>query len=417
LNFEFGKRSNEEKDWQEFLLRGPLGQFILSGDTALNFKLDYETALQITKELWKANIWDFEQVNMVYGFYKAIPSERWTSVITSGVQLQGILTARHSNVKKELAKNKGYKVPNAMIIELAKLTQGMSFSDDMKGYEAYFKNILEFDERAEGAVKRKVYMNNLGSEVSVSSVPKWVRTVGAGIYYCTPWGPWGSFGKYNPGKNLEGLQDSVFLDISKARELYSLKGEVPEEGKTEEDKFIEYISPLMCIAGVRPSKEAVANFKTILEFAKEHNDVNAMVNVSFYQKTWFKGVVTVGIIGLCIALSIFAPPLIGGVVLGGVLLTGFIAGVAAKGFTGFIDAIKGIYKGVKEKGLMNSIQDFYKTPPNLKLGDIDKFSNIETMCSLIKDGTLSAEDIGKLKLNTLRNVLDNSYSWMISREE
>jgi hypothetical protein len=335
---------NEEKEWQEFLLKGPLGQFILSGKTALNFKLDYETALQITNELWKANIWDFEQVNMVYGFYKVIPGERWSSVITSLNQLKGILTARHSNVKKELAKNKGYKLPDAMVIELAKLTEGISFSD--KGYEEYFKNMRELNENVEEGVKRSIEINNFKSEVSISEWPKAVRSFVAFVRMIVPWGgtKGTKVGQFNPGRSFKGLQDAVFLDISKARELYNLKEGVVEEGKTEEEKFIEYISPLMCIAGVRPSKEALSNFKTILEFAKEHNDVNAMVNVSFYEKTWFKGVVTAGIIGLCIALSIFVPPLIVGVVLGVGVVIGFIAGVAAKGFTGFIDTIKGILR-------------------------------------------------------------------------
>jgi hypothetical protein len=106
-----------------------------------------------------------------------------------------------------------------MVIELARLTKGMSFNDDMKGYEAYFKNILEFDERAERAVERIVYMNNLSSDISLSSVPKWLRTLGAGIYYLTPWG---RFGRYNIGSSFKGLQDSVFLDISKAREFFFL---------------------------------------------------------------------------------------------------------------------------------------------------------------------------------------------------
>jgi hypothetical protein len=108
-------------------------------------------ALQITNELWKNNIWDFEQVNMVYGFYKAIPGESWSSVIRSLNQLKGILTARHSNVKKELAKNKGYKLPDAMVIELPKLTEGISFSDE--GYKEYFRNMRELNTNAEEGVK------------------------------------------------------------------------------------------------------------------------------------------------------------------------------------------------------------------------------------------------------------------------
>jgi hypothetical protein len=45
---------------------------------------------------------------MVYGWYKeAIPAKSWSNVITSHVQLQGILTVRHSNVKKQLADIKG----------------------------------------------------------------------------------------------------------------------------------------------------------------------------------------------------------------------------------------------------------------------------------------------------------------------
>jgi hypothetical protein len=36
---------------------------------------------------------------------------------------------------------------------------------------------------------------------------------------------------------------------------------------------------------------------------------------------------------------------------------------------------------------------------------------------LAKDGTLNPEDIGKLKLNALRSLLDNSYPWTISRDE
>jgi hypothetical protein len=97
---EIAERFMNEEEWKQFLREGSLGQFIFSGDTESEFKFDYDTALQITKELWKSDIWEFEQVNIVYGFYKAIPAESWASVIRSRVQLQGILTARHSNVKK-----------------------------------------------------------------------------------------------------------------------------------------------------------------------------------------------------------------------------------------------------------------------------------------------------------------------------
>ncbi|MDR1087615.1 MAG: hypothetical protein LBL16_05245 [Endomicrobium sp.] len=74
-------------------------------------------------------------------------------------------------------------------------------------------------------------------------------------------------------------------------------------------------------------------------------------------------------------------------------------------------------KNINPSDLLKAVTEFYKTPPNLKIGDINKFSNIEAICTLAKDGTLSSQDIGKLKLKALRNLLDNSYPWTISAQE
>ncbi|MDR1474195.1 MAG: hypothetical protein LBS38_00685 [Endomicrobium sp.] len=393
---------DQDSDWKQFLTEGPLAQFIFSSDIIVDFKFNADTALRITNELWTAGVWDTEQIELLYGWYKSIPVESRAGAITSFIQLKGVLTARHSTIKKELAKQKGYKLPNAMVIELAKLTQGMSFGNDMKGYEAYFKNILEFDERAEVAVERTVYMGNLASDVSLSSVPKWLRTFGAGIYYLTPWG---RFGRYNSGSSFRGLQDSVFVDVSKARDFFSLQGEdVDNTGN-----FINFIRPLMSISGAKNDKTdtALDNFKSFLELTTMKN-IDAMTKTKFYQHKYFKIAVTAVLIALFSAVTFG---------IGGVVATIAFALLSVTAIVALL--VRKLYykEDINPLTLLKSVPKFYETPSNLKIGDINKFNNIETLCTLAKDGTLSSKDIGKLKLNTLRNLLDNSYPWIISTEE
>jgi hypothetical protein len=394
---------DQDSDWKQFLTEGPLAQFIFSSgiDIIVDFKFNADTALRITNELWTAGVWDTQQIELLYSWYKLIPAESRAGAITSLTQLKGVLTARHSTIKKELAKQKGYKLPNAMVIELARLTQGISFSNDRKGYEAYFKNILEFDERTQRAVERTVYMGNLASDVSLSYMPKWLRTFGSGIYYLTPWG---RFGRYNAGSSFRGLQDSVLLDISKACELFSLQGDVANR-----EEFINFIRPLMSISGAKNDKTdtALDNFKSVIELTTG-KDIDAMTNTKFYQHKYFKIAVT------AVLIALFSVVTFG---IGGVVATISFALLSVAVIVTLI--VRKFYykKDINPSDLLKSVPKFYETPPNLKIGDINKFNNIETLCTLAKDGTLSSQDIDKLKLNTLRNLLDNSYPWTINTEE
>ncbi|MDR1087617.1 MAG: hypothetical protein LBL16_05255 [Endomicrobium sp.] len=91
---------NQDSNWEQFLTEGPLAQFIFSSGIIVGFEFNADTALRITNELWTAAVWDTEQIELLYGWYKSIPAESRAGAITSLTQLKGVLTARHSNIKK-----------------------------------------------------------------------------------------------------------------------------------------------------------------------------------------------------------------------------------------------------------------------------------------------------------------------------
>jgi hypothetical protein len=237
--------------------------------------------------------------------------------------------------------------------------------------------------------------------------------------------------------DFKDLQDSVYLDVSKARELFSLQKRetaVSAEGIeleeiTEEEKFIGFIRPLMSIAGDVNDKTDVVldNFKTFLKFA-EGKDIDGMVNVKFYQKTWFKVAVTIGVALLISAtsatLAIFAAPALAAAV------AAFTITIAKTALISVIPTIAiGISIFLNRKGgikeIPSNIAKFYKTPPNLKITEINKFSKLGTVSALIKDGTIQDDKSFKtFNLKELRAALDSdqlcnqeSMTFGLSQEE
>jgi hypothetical protein len=251
---------NKDEGWRDFLVNGPLGEFVLGEVTGLGFNfanLDFETceklADDITAAFWKADIWDADQVEQLYGWYQMIPPDQ-RNVITSLSQLQGILTASHSSAKKQMAEQYGITLPSAMVIELAKLAKDFNFTEDIRGYREILTNIVERNKTVDIMLAKMTEIGNLKSKVNTSSLPLILRTILATLWSI----PDGIMGKYRMRK----LQDSVRPDISEIFDLFPNlvqqfinRAESGGEGdnKVNVNEFAN-IKPLMLFTGIANDK-------------------------------------------------------------------------------------------------------------------------------------------------------------------
>jgi hypothetical protein len=252
---------NKDEGRRDFLVNGPLGEFVLGEVRGLGFNfdnLDFETCAKladdITAAFWKADIWDADQVEQLYGWYQMIPPDQ-RNVITSLSQLQGILTASHSSAKKQMAEQYGITLPSAMVIELAKLAKDFNFPEDIKGYREILTNIVERNKTVDHMLAKMTEIGNLKSKVSASSVPFILRTILAGLKSI----PHGIMGKYRMRK----LQDSVRPDISEIFDLFPnlvqqfinrAEGGGEGDNKVNVNEFAKYIKPLMLFTGIANDK-------------------------------------------------------------------------------------------------------------------------------------------------------------------
>jgi hypothetical protein len=98
---------------------------------------------EITEALWEANIWEYEKVEKLYGFYGLLP-EKERSILNkmSISNLKGIVNAQHREAVKGIAEQRGYKLPEAEAVELARLARGMKFEGEDERIGKYFGDIL-----------------------------------------------------------------------------------------------------------------------------------------------------------------------------------------------------------------------------------------------------------------------------------
>ncbi|MDR0723655.1 MAG: hypothetical protein LBF23_00500 [Endomicrobium sp.] len=393
------------KDFASFLMKGPLGKLgfgdkIKAKMEGNNGEIKYEEDLvkEITEALWGANIWEYSQIEKLYGFYELIAeSERGVLNNMSLADLKGLLSAQHRQAIKGLAEQKGYNLPDAEVVALAKLTKGMKF----EGNEAlgkYFGKIVKSYEDLEVSAAKMTQISNEASQTSKagSGTPGFLKGIWSGMR---------SLVKYVTSTKWElaGVSESVDISLEEAVKIVG--------------KDREKAANLLYFAGKVDSttQEALDNFDTLVK-----NIPNEQVGKFFKGNVNMKKVavtagLAVGAIALVVLAGIFFPA-VGPLAMLGAGAVATIGAVSGLGVVGGLAAL-----GQKFK-IFNKIMprgDYYE---KLKISEINKFAKLKTFSKLIVDGKIDLnkeEDMGKISSKKLYEALNatKAFGEVISDEE